>query len=405
VTRETSRRQLLKGISGIGAAGVVWGKAGVGTALAGTTAGQRAADKAARRVAGQAGRAPGSVLWRAQAGTATQLTSLDLVAGYGMVYACNTPGSGSGAGRVYAFDAGTGARAWQLSGELPQPQAAGPGAVFWITIIQAGPPAGSADIVASGAAAGSTLWSFDTGRPNSSAYYADGMVIVNDYGTVTALDAGTGRRAWTSKPTSYFAMVAAEGDTLYASGYGSAGGAAADWQLVAMNASTGAQRWRFTAFTGELFGLAAGNGVVCGTWSPPPNGPYATFTVDAFDGRRLWQADSNTAVAVQAISGGFVISLNLAALTGSRTTLYARHVSSGAPAWHRTLAANVRSLTSDGEALYTGGARDNRITALAASTGKTLWTCRMGAPAQAAAAAGDVLYVIDANAGVYAIQA
>lgn len=45
------------------------------------------------------------------------------------------------------------------------------------------------------------------------------------------------------------------------------------------------------------------------------------------------------------------------------------------------------------------------ITALASGTGKALWSCRLGAPAQAAAAAADALYVIDANATVYAIQA
>ena len=53
----------------------------------------------------------------------------------------------------------------------------------------------------------------------------------------------------------------------------------------------------------------------------------------------------------------------------------------------------------------TGDGRDNLITALAAGTGKTAWTYRLGAPAQAAAAAGDALYVIDGNAEVYAIQA
>jgi outer membrane protein assembly factor BamB len=60
---------------------------------------------------------------------------------------------------------------------------------------------------------------------------------------------------------------------------------------------------------------------------------------------------------------------------------------------------------SDGRALYAGGASDNLITALAASTGKTLWTHRLSAPAQDATATDDVLYVIDANATVHAIQA
>ena len=107
---------------------------------------------------------------------------------------------------------------------------------------------------------------------------------------------------------------------------------------------------------------------------------------------------------VLAVSGGYVISSNVGAPFYGRTTLYARHISSGAPAWHRTLAPDTRFMAADGGAVYVGG-RGNLITALAVGTGKTAWTTRLSAPAQAAAAAGDVLYVIDANATVYAIQA
>jgi hypothetical protein len=95
---ETSRRQLLKGISGIGAGAAVGG-AVTGTAAAGTTAGQRAAGRAA----GRAGRTPGSVLWRAQAGKAAQQGTLGVVAGYGMVYASVTPYGEPGL--ICAFDA------------------------------------------------------------------------------------------------------------------------------------------------------------------------------------------------------------------------------------------------------------------------------------------------------------
>jgi outer membrane protein assembly factor BamB len=338
------------------------------------------------------------VLWRAQAATATPLVFLDIAAGYGMVYACNVPAPPSRAGLACAFDAHTGARAWQRHAVQLQPQAAGPGAMFWST----NTPEGDAEIVASGAATGSTLWSFNSRQPNISACYAGGTMIASSYGALTALDARTGRRAWASKPTSYFASVATERDTVYASGYASSGGAEPDWQLVAIHASTGAQRWRFTGITSELLGLAAGDGVVCGT-QDQFHRPTTIFAVDASDGRRLWQADSNT--VVQAISSGFVISWDLASLTSGRMTLHAHHASSGAPAWHRTLAANVEFLTSDSRALYAGGANDNLVAALAADTGKTQWTHRLSAPAQAATAVGNALYVIDADATVYAIQA
>jgi outer membrane protein assembly factor BamB len=391
VMHQTSRRQLLKGISGI-AAGAAAGAAGRGSAPAGTTAGRRA---------------PGSVLWRAQAGTSAQQGDLDVTAGYGMVYAGNTifPASGPSlvSSLVCAFDADTGTRAWQLSTGYAQLQAVGPGALFWTTTVGAHPLTGAYEIVASDAATGGTLWSFGASQAgaNASACYTAGVVIVNHYaGTLTALDARTGRRAWSSPPASYLATATTEGDTVYASGYTYREGFTSSWRLVAMEASTGVQRWRFTGFTGQLLSFAASDGVVGGSPSTL-NGAATMFAVNASDGRRRWQTASDT--ELQAISGGFVISTDLAATPAGPQTLYARHARSGAGAWHRTLAANVQVMTYDDNALYVGGASDNLITALAAGTGNTLWTRRLGAPAQAAAISEGVLYVIDANATVSAI--
>jgi outer membrane protein assembly factor BamB len=388
--RETSRRQLLKGIGGIGA-GVAVGAVGGGTALADATA--------ARRVDGKP---PGSVLWQAHAGTATQMEFLDIVAGYGMVYACNAPATG--ATSVCAFDADTGARAWQLNSDLYQLAAAGPGAVFLGVTVPGSGFTAAVGIVALGAANGGTLWSFNSGQPNASISYSDGMVITNSYGSVTALDARTGRLAWGSGPNSYVPTVLAEGGTVYAAGYASGnGGMPGPWQFFAMNISTGTGRWRFTGFSGVLSGLAVSDGVVCGSQWPAIQ-PPSMFALDASDGHRLWRASSNTAVEV--INGGCVISTDLGAQTDDGPTrLYARHLSSGASVWHRTLGKNVQLMTSQGGALYAGGGRDNLITALAAGTGKELWACRLSAPAFAAAATGGVLYVIDANATVSAIRA
>jgi outer membrane protein assembly factor BamB len=379
--RETSRRQLLKGVSGI-AAGAVVGTPGR---------------------SGRVRRAPGSVLWRAQAGTAARLGTLAVAAGYGMVYASNTPYGKPG--RVCAFDSATGARSWQSGSELSQlqTQAAGPAAVFSNANIQSGQSGWAVEIVAWGAATGSALWRFNSGQLSALASYADGMVIVNSYGTLTALDARTGSRAWTSQVPDYFVFEVTDSGAVYASGNVSDGqGEARGWQLAALTTSTGAQRWRLTDGTSVLLGLAAGEGVVCASQFPA-HGLSSIFAVDASDGRRLWQAHSNMDLGVQTISGGVVIGSDILGPV-SGPTLYARHVTSGAPAWHRTLADNAMLLTADSEVLYAGGGPDNPITALAASTGKTLWTSRIGAYAVAAAVNEGVLYVIDANATVYAIQ-
>lgn len=132
--------------------------------------------------------------------------------------------------------------------------------------------------------------------------------------------------------------------TAYVTGYDSPGLHPGPSWVAAMDPSTGAQRWRLT---GSLHGgssLAAGNGVLCGSQTlPSPHDISSTFALDPSDGRRLWQVDTNS--AVQAISGRFVISSDTP-FRGS-TTLYGLRVSSGALAWHRTLAANVSFMACD----------------------------------------------------------
>jgi len=386
--REMSRRQLLTGVCGT-VAGAAVAAPGAGIAMAGMTA-WRTADAAAARAAE---RVPGSVLWRAQDGPGTQGPLLSMAAGYGVAYASNL--QDSGAGLVCAFDARTGARAWQLSCEVWQVQAAGPGAVFWSTVIAGGAfGTGQQQLIASSAADGRRLWSYDSGWPNISVRYADGMLLVSAYGTLTALDARTGRRAWSQPPSSYVWDVATAGGTVYASGYDSSGLRPGPPWLVAMNIATGAQRWRLT---GELTGLAAGGGVVCVSLGP------GMFAVSASDGRRLWQSDADA--TVQAVCGGFVISQDFDSGSESIATLRAFRLSTGALAWNRTLATYAQLMASASNVLYIGGGTGKPIAALAAGTGKALWTCRLDAPAQAAAATGDVLCVIDTQARLYAVQA
>jgi outer membrane protein assembly factor BamB len=393
VMYETSRRQLLKGISGIGAGAAAAGVV-AGPAAAGTTAGQRTGGRAARR----AGRAPGSVWWRAQAEQAARLGTWGVVAGYGMVYASVTPYGEPGL--ICAFDADTGARSWQSGGQLSQlqTQAAGPGAVFCNANVQVG-SAWTAEIVARSAADGGTLWRYDSGQLNALASYSSGMVLVGSYGILTALDARTGHPAWTTgtRQQSFLALAVA-GDTVYAVDNGRAG----PRPLVAMDTATGAHRWQFTGISGAIFYLTTGDGVLCATQFPT-DGVSSTFAVDASDGRMLWQARSDA--AAQVISGGNVISWSLTAPVSGPTAIYARHAASGTPAWHRTVPEYNDFLTSDGRALYFGGTADNLVTAYATSTGNPLWSCRTRASAWAAAATGDALYVIDADATVTAIQA
>jgi outer membrane protein assembly factor BamB len=398
--REMSRRQVLTGICAA-ATGAAARLPGAGT-QAGPAPGQ-AAGAAAGKAGRPAGRRAGSVLWQAQAGTATPLAYLDIVAGYGMVYASNLHGTDTNAGLICAFDAGTGSRAWQLSGQIWQMYAAAPDAVLWSTIAPGGAWAtGQQVLAASSAASGRRMWSFYSGWPNISVSYTAGAALVGAYGTLTGLDARTGRRAWGTGSAIYIQELAVTSGTAYATGYDSPGMHPGPSWIAAMDPATGAQRWRLTGSTSsELLSLAAGNGVVCGSESYSSfDELLPTYALDASDGRKLWQVDTNS--AVQAVSGGYLISADTPAR--GPTVLYGLRLSSGALAWHQALAPDVTFMTCDNQALYTGGP-GNLIAALAAGTGKPLWSCRLGAPASAAATADGILYVSDTNATVYAIQA
>jgi outer membrane protein assembly factor BamB len=396
--QEISRRQVLTGICAV-ATGAAAPTFGTGT-QAGPAA-RRAAGTAAGTTGRHAGRPTGSVLWRAQAGTATPSAFLDIVAGYGMAYASNLYSNGTGAGLICAFNAGTGATAWQQVGQIWLMYTAAPGAVLWSTVGPGGAwDTGQQVLVASSAAAGRRLWSFHSGWPNISVSYTAGAALVGAYGTLTGLDGRTGRPAWGTGSAAYIEQLVVGTDTAYATGYDTPGFHPGPSWIAAMDPMTGARRWRLTGSLGiQTSNLAAGNGVVCGSEAYSTSAS-PTYALDASDGRRLWQVDTNS--AAQAVSGGYLIS----AYTPFRgpTVLYGFRLSSGAPAWHQALAPDGNLLTNDNHALYTGGA-GNLITALAASTGKPLWSCRLGAPASAAAAADGALYVIDTNATVYAIQA
>ncbi len=88
-------------------------------------------------------------------------------------------------------------------------------------------------------------------------------------------------------------------------------------------------------------------------------------------------------------------------LSIGRATLTAWHARSGRPAWTRTVSGGAVAAAS-GSVLYLAGGRT--LTAVAATTGRTLWSYQLGAEVADVTAGGHVVYALDAHGGVYALR-
>jgi outer membrane protein assembly factor BamB len=90
--------------------------------------------------------------------------------------------------------------------------------------------------------------------------------------------------------------------------------------------------------------------------------------------------------------------------SGFSTPMQARRIKTGELAWKHSFPNGQPTYAAGNGALYIGtGART--LLAVAAQTGDTRWSYQLGAQLLAAALDGNVLYALDANGDVYAIQA
>ncbi|HEV2251563.1 MAG TPA: PQQ-binding-like beta-propeller repeat protein, partial [Streptosporangiaceae bacterium] len=345
--------------------------------------------------------AAGRLIWRAQAAASTDEPVL--VAADGLVYA-GISGAANGDARTYAINAATGRQAWRTSGPAgPRPYAAGPGAVFGFVVTGGG----ATDVVATSAASGRTLWTHDAGPLLDNAKvgwlaYASGLVYVAagttenstaGQPTVRALDARTGRRAWAVTIGTGPQEPSLAGGVLYTPDVSSA--TASTGRVVALHASTGARRWTSAALGGIPGLLQVTGGTVCGS-ALTRNLQVSIFALDSATGRRLWQREFGGLTVAATDGMVFLMPLSI-----GRATVTAWHARSGRPAWTQTVPAGSVAAAS-GSVLYLAGGRT--LTAVAATTGSTLWSYQLGAGVADVAPGGHVVYALDAHGGVYALR-
>lgn len=395
VPQQLSRRSALAGFGGAAAALTV--------AACGASRSSGIPDVTASSATGvDAVRRPGgTLLWQARAVPADQPS---IVASADRVYVTGG-GQNYGDSGTYAFDAATGRRLWRTPGSSgPYPYAASASAVYGFTVT---PRGGVTYASASDAATGRTLWTHDAGKVLDSAKvgsmaYADGLVYIAA-GTagqpaVRALDARTGRRVWQAFAGSFPETAVVAGGLVYVGD--SAGGIGVPGYLVALDAATGARRWRSANLGGPIYLPVVADGVVCCT--SVGLSKAATFGLDSRTGREIWHATVPGAALIGTKDIVFLTEFSFVQ-TSSSFTISACHAGTGALAWTRKFPGGP-ALAVSGDVLYLGYG-SSTVQAIAAATGHALWTHKLRAVPADLAVGGSAVYALDANGGVYALQA
>lgn len=400
VPQQLSRRSALAGFGGAAAALAV---AACGASHPGDTG-----DVTASAAPGVAAvrRPAGTLLWQSRAVPADQP---NIVAAAGRVYVTGG-GKNYGDSGTYAFDAATGRRLWRTPGSSgPYPYAASASAVYGFTVT---PRTGMTYVSASDAATGRTLWTHDTGQMLDSAKvgsmaYAQGLVYIaagtTDDDTagqpaVRALDARTGRRVWQAFAGSAPQEPAVAGGLVYVGDSGP--GLAASGYLVALDAATGARRWRSGKLSGPLYQPVAAGSVVCCTGLGLSQS--ITSGVDSRTGREIWHVSVPGMATIGTQDIVFLLGFQLFQPSSSSFTIWGLHASTGAVAWTRKYSG--QALAVAGGVFYLGYGTST-VQAIAAATGHVLWTHRVNGSPAALAVSNSVVYALDGNGGVYALQA
>jgi outer membrane protein assembly factor BamB len=173
-----------------------------------------------------------------------------------------------------------------------------------------------------------------------------------------------------------------------------------DFNVYALNASTGAKLWSYA--TGNQVGSspAVANGVVY-----VGSDDYNVYALNASTGAKLWSFATGGAV----ISSATVVNGVVYIGSGDRN-VYALNAGTGAKLWSFATGSGIQFSTP---AVVNGvvyiGSSDRNVYALNASTGAKLWSFTTGVPGDAVlsspAVANGVVYVGSTDYNVYALNA
>ena len=258
-------------------------------------------------------------------------------------------------------------------------------------------------------AAPAEVWAANIGQGNSrraritaDPVAADGRIFTLDSNAHVTATGTDGTTLWTADLTAGFERgggisgggLAVVGGTLYAStGYG---------ELVALDAATGAERWRQRLGAGITAPTVSDNSVYI------VSRDSQAWSLDPENGRIRWQLPAGPATAV--LTGGAAPALTdrLVIFPFGSGELVATLRLSGVRVWGTTVAGarrgvaynDLNDITGDpvivGNTLYAGN-QSGRVVAMEASSGERLWTAQDGAYSPVLPAGDSIFFVSDRN--------
>jgi outer membrane protein assembly factor BamB len=359
----------------------------------------------ARGRTGARGRAPGTLLWQARAGDGDDDSTSSVVAAGDMVYAAANA-TAVGDCVTYALHAATGRLAWRSPGKSgPLAFAASDGAVYGIRLNDRHP---LTEVVALSAASGQPLWTYPLNEVIGDVSqgwltYSGGTVFVLDEGTdltgkdsLIALDARTGAHLWSVTLDGLSAQATVADGVVYA---------ATNDRILALDGATGRRRWESSSEGPGAYPACFTDGILCANVVRDvlvSDSSDKAFGLDAASGKQLWAADVASVVLAATTGIAFYAS---SALGGGTVTFHGLRASTGTPIWARALPPQIGAvLAAANGALYVGDAA-GQLTAMAAATGRTVWTHRLAAQVTGIAPAGSTIYASDKHGMVYAVRA
>jgi len=207
-------------------------------------------------------------------------------------------------------------------------------------------------------------WSYNA--TGSSPVIADGVVYFASSGSLYALNATTGALRWKTSVTgnSYTDPAVANGVVYVGS---------TDGNLYALNGQTGAILWSYT--TGEPFtgDPTVANGVVYFGAGEERGYVYA---LTAGNGHLLWRFTTlgQYVPHTPAVANGMVYVGSEGSFTSDENSLYALNATTGQQVWRYSATANPFSSPAVANGIVYVGNVDGRVRALNAANGLLLWT-------------------------------
>ncbi|KPQ14602.1 MAG: PQQ-like domain [Rhodobacteraceae bacterium HLUCCO18] len=254
------------------------------------------------------------------------------------------------------------------------------------------------------------VWSTNIGAGNSRRNRLTADPVAGN-GAVFTLDATAGVRAhsvsnggliWSADLTAGFDRggnvsgggLALSGDTLYATtGYG---------ELVALDAASGAVRWR------QRLGAGIGAPTVSGNTVYVVSRDNSAWAISTDVGRIRWELPSAPARALLLGGAAPAVSDGTVVFPFGTGELVAARTDTGVRSWATAVAggrlgvaySNINDITGDpvisGGTVYAGN-QSGRVVALSASSGERLWTATEGSYSPVLVAGGSLFFVSDRN--------